>query len=64
VFYFLLSGCRNEISPCACAENLKKVNLGFDEEFDESCDDYLENLNESDAKKWTDSMMNCKNYQK
>ncbi len=53
-------GCKNEVSPCACAENLREINNGMDVEFDEACDNHLDKLNETEAKKWMDEMMNCK----
>jgi hypothetical protein len=64
LFCFSIYGCKNEVSPCGCAENLRKINNGFDVEFDEACDKHLDELNETEAKKWMDEMMNCKSYQK
>ncbi len=64
LFCFLLFSCENEVSPCNCAENLRKINNGFDPELDEACDNHLDKLNHSEAKKWTDSMMNCKSASK
>jgi hypothetical protein len=57
-------GCKNEVSPCGCAENLRKINNGFDVEFDEDCDKHLDKLNETEAKKWMDEMMKCKSHYK
>ncbi len=64
LFFLSFYGCINEVSPCACAENLRNINNGFEVEFDEACDKYLDELNETEAKKWMDEMMNCKSYQK
>ena len=61
---FSLFSCENEVSPCNCAENLRKINKGFDLELDEACDNQLDKLNAADAKKWMDEMMNCKSHQK
>ena len=36
-----------------------KTEKDFDDELDDLCDAHLESLNEKDAQKWTDSMMNC-----
>lgn len=61
---FLFFSCENEVSPCNCAENLRKINNGFDLELDEACDNQLDKLNDTEAKKWMDEMMNCKSHQK
>jgi hypothetical protein len=44
VILFCLSiyGCKDKVSPCACAENLRKINKGFDVEFDEACDKHMD----------------------
>ena len=52
-------GCEQDVSPCYCAKNLIKSEKGFDPKLDELCDAHLESLNEKEAQKWTDSMMNC-----
>lgn len=36
-----------------------KTEKDFDYELDKLCDSHLESLNEKEAQKWTDSMMNC-----
>lgn len=64
LFCFSLFSCKNEVSPCDCAENLRKINNGFDLELDEACDSQLDKLNATEAKKWMDEMMNCKSLQK
>lgn len=60
LFGLLLLSCKNKVSPCSCAENLKKINYSFDKDLDEKCDKHLDQLNEVESKKWTDSMMKCK----
>jgi hypothetical protein len=54
-----LFACKPEVTPCNCSKNLMKTEKDFDYELDELCDAHLESLNEKDAQKWTDSMMNC-----
>jgi hypothetical protein len=63
LFYFLLFSCESDVSPCNCAENLRKINIGFDLELDKACDNQLDQLNDTEAKKWMDEMMNCKSHQ-
>ena len=63
VFFLVLFGtlisCKPEVNPCNCAQNLLKEEKSFNKELDEACDVHLEKLNEKEARKWTDSMMNC-----
>lgn len=59
LIFAILVSCEPAINPCNCAQNLLKNENGFNQELDDACDKFLENLNEKDAKKWTDSMMNC-----
>jgi hypothetical protein len=62
--FFVSISCENNPTPCGCADNLRKINSGFDAELDQVCDNHLDKLNKTEAKKWTDSMMNCKSASK
>jgi len=59
LIFFLMLGCEQEVTPCNCSKNLIKSEKSYDSDLDKRCDLYLESLNEKEAQKWTDSMMNC-----